>query len=278
VGRLRIVVTGATGLVGRQVATLLSADHDVWAVTRRPAFESTAIRTVIGDLAAPALPAGLPESADTIIHLAQSEHFRTFPEGAPDVFAVNVASTARLLDWAQRAGVRHFILASSGAVDHGASPASFYVASKKSAELLAQSYASALSVLVIRFFFVYGPGQRRSMLVPRLIDHVRSGTAISLAGGDGPRFNPVFVDDAARALVAAVQHQTAGLINIAGPDVLTVRAMADAIAASVGHAPRFDESPLAAEDLVGDISRMCAELVPPAFTFAQGVQRMLAGL
>ena len=274
-GRLKIVVTGATGLVGRQVAMLLSDHHDVSAITRRAAFEGTRIKTIVGDLSAPELPAAMPASADVVIHLAQSEHFRAFPGGAPDVFAVNVASTARLLDWGQRANVRHFILASTGAVDHGASPASFYVASKKSAELLAESYSSAFAVLVLRFFFVYGPGQRRLMLVPRLIDSVRAGTAITLAGGHGPLLNPIFVDDAARAVVAAVANQTHGLVNIAGPHPLTVREMADAVAAAVGRQPQFVNDPQLPADLVGDTTRMRAELVPASCTFAQGVQRML---
>lgn len=272
--RLKILITGASGLVGSRVAALLSEEHDVFALCRQPSLEAP-IRSVLGDLSLPELPAGLPESADVVVHLAQSARFREFPDGAPDVFAVNVASTARLLDWARRAGVRHFILASSGAVDHPGAPFSYYVASKKSAELLVESYAPILTTLVIRFFFVYGPGQRRSMLVPRLIDNVRAGTDIAIAG-DGARLNPIFVEDAARAVAAAVTRQTQGVINIGGPEVLTLREMANAIAASAGREARFVDDPRQMPaDLVGDITRMRAELLQPSWTFKQGIHSML---
>ena len=57
------------------------------------------------------------------MHLAQSPRYRDFPEGALDVFEVNVGSTQRLLDWACRQGVKRFIYASSGGVyGHGEAP------------------------------------------------------------------------------------------------------------------------------------------------------------
>jgi nucleoside-diphosphate-sugar epimerase len=43
----------------------------------------------------------LPSSCDVIIHLAQSPHFRDFPNSALDVFKINIESPARLLDYAK---------------------------------------------------------------------------------------------------------------------------------------------------------------------------------
>ena len=176
----------------------LSASHEVWAVARKPLSPSPhpSITWLQWDLNHPALPPELPAAADVVVHLAQSEHYRDFPAQAMDVFNVNVASTAMLLDWSRRAGVSQFILASSGGVGGAQRSHSYYLASKQSAESLSAGYAALFQVLVTRFFFVYGSGQKRGMLVPRLIDAVQSGDRIPLDGADGPRLNPVHVDDA----------------------------------------------------------------------------------
>lgn len=262
---MKVVVTGATGLVGRTLIPLLHDRHEVCAIGR--------------DLAAPELPRGLPATADVVVHLAQSPHYRDFPAHALDIFNVNVASTARLLDWSRTAGVRHFILASTGAVGSAGAPASYYVASKQSAELLATSYDACFGVLIVRFFFVYGHGQRASMLVPRLIDTIRTDGSVSLAGTDGPRLNPVHVDDAAQALMKAMELAITGQINVAGPEVLTIRAMSECIAARAGRTPRFaSDGGQTAQDVVGDISRMRELLGPPRLSFADGIDRMMSAM
>ena len=68
------------------------------------------------DLTRPGVQRALPGGAQGVIHLAQSRHDRTFPEGADDVVDVNVAATARLLDYARSAGAGRFVLASTATV------------------------------------------------------------------------------------------------------------------------------------------------------------------
>ena len=61
-------------------------------------------------------PTHLPSHIDGVLHLAQSHAYRDFPAGAVDMFRVNVASTASLLEYARRAGASRFYLASTGSV------------------------------------------------------------------------------------------------------------------------------------------------------------------
>jgi nucleoside-diphosphate-sugar epimerase len=215
----------------------------------------------------------LPEGVDIVVHLAQSAHYRSFPEHAIDVFNVNVASTARLLDWARARGVRQFILASSGGVsDQAPRPLSHYAASKRCAEMLAESYAAFFDVLILRFFFVYGAGQKSWMLVPRLVDAITSSREIFLVGSDGPRLNPVYVGDAVRAIERGIEGRVTGTIDVAGPDVLTVREMGDAIATRVGRTARYACDPGAsAQDVIGDIRAMSARLARPQRSFRDGI-------
>jgi len=273
---MRIVITGASGLIGRSLLARLSAAHEIWALSRTADFGEARARWIACDLTADRLPNDLPPQADAVIHLAQSSRFREFPEQALDVFAVNTASTALLLDWARRAGVRHFVLASSGGLGAAAAEQPYYLSSKHAAELLASSYQSIFDVLVLRFFFVYGRGQNATMLVPRLIESVRSGGVIRLPGGSGPRLNPIHVSDAVSAIEAALARRVTGTMDIAGPQEMTLKEMCENIAAKLQRRPQFqDAAQEPALNLVGDIAAMTGRLGAAAVRFTDGVADLL---
>lgn len=48
----------------------------------------------------------------------------------------------------------------------------FYLTSKYCSELILDNYSSFLTIIQLRLFFVYGMGQRKDMLIPRLIENV----------------------------------------------------------------------------------------------------------
>ncbi len=282
---MRLLVTGAAGLIGRHLIEALRTHHEVHAL-HRPGLpgEGSGVRWIAADLTDRHFVEALPGGVDCVIHLAQSQRFREFPEGARDVFGVNVESTAALLDWSVRTGVRRFVLASSGGIyGHGrdpfreerpvgsAGPLSHYLASKHCAELLSESYADHLTVVILRFFFVYGPGQRSDMFIPRLTRSVAEGRPITLDGLDGLSTNPVHVADAVSAVRCALDLEQGHRIDIGGPDVLSLRQIADAIAARLGRAPLYAVNPDAEpRDLIGDITKMRRLLEAPTIRFAEG--------
>jgi UDP-glucose 4-epimerase len=272
-----VLVTGATGLLGKYVLRSLIKHFDVSALVRRhPESPLKDVKYVIIDLESSIDASILPKKTDVVVHFAQSPKFRDFPETAVDIFNVNVSSTAHLLDYAKRAKAKHFIYASSGGV-YGASSHAFkenaaivpagqlgyYLGSKACGEILVQSYASVFQVTVIRPFFIYGPGQNRSMLIPRLMDSVSSGKPISLQGRDGIRINPLHVEDASAAVIAALGSTESATYNIAGPDVLSVRQIAEAMGNHLEKAPTFEYSEGEPRDLIADISLMQSRLHRP---------------
>jgi nucleoside-diphosphate-sugar epimerase len=133
-----------------------------------------------------------------------------------------------------------------------------------------------MNVAVLRIFFAYGAGQKRSMLIPRLVDSIKAGDPVSLQGHDGIRINPIHAGDAARAVLAALNLEGFDRINVAGPDILSLREISGIIAGKVGRAPVFavDESKEAL-DLIGDIGKMGARLVSPARRFEDGVGELI---
>ena len=218
----------------------------------------------------------LPSQLDCIIHLAQSANFRDFPQSALDVFKVNIDSTAQLLDYGRKVGVKQFIYASSGGVyGNGVNPFNenaplvpfkqlgFYLGSKACSEILVQSYASIFNVIILRPFFMYGPGQNRNMLIPRLMDSVANGKPIVLQGENGILINPIHVKDASSAVLAAMSVQDSSTFNIAGPDILSIRQICEGMGEFLGKKPRFEFQTEKSNDLIGDISEMRHNLHNP---------------
>ncbi len=284
----RLLVTGASGLLGaRFVALAASQGHEVCAVGRSaPEPPQLNVRPIAMDLACPLDRSALPPQIDAVLHLAQSRRFREFPDGAGDVFAVNVARTAELLDYAHGAGATHFVLASTGGVyapsaeplteDSAlAAKPGFYPASKRAAELLAHPYAGLMTVAILRFFFIYGAGQGSDMLMPRLVASLRGGRPIQLQGDDGLSLNPVHVDDAAAAVLAATEMEDSATVNVAGPSTVTLREIAGLIGAELGVAPRFQLDEGSAPSLVADTARMRRVLAEPRTDLQAAIGELL---
>jgi len=273
---MKILVTGAAGLIGRHLLASIDAMHDVTAVTRRPWSEATRAHVIQADLGSPSFIDRLPASIDTVIHLAQSDAYRDFPARAADIFNVNVASTARLLEWARAAGARRFILASAGGADRAAqSPLTFYLATRRSAELLAAGYQPYFNVVTLRFHFVYGTGQAPTMLMPRLVASIRNGSPIALAGPDGLRLTPTHVSDAVMAITSALRIDGSHVIDVAGPEVLSLKAIASIIGRKIGRDPVFEVNGQPPSDIIANLELMRRLLGEPRRRFESGVDDLL---
>jgi nucleoside-diphosphate-sugar epimerase len=223
---------------------------------------------------------------DVIVHLAQSESYKDFPSKSLEVFKVNVDSTASLLDYAVKSGVKKFIYASTGGIYRSGSnpvtedsevmgPSSLgnYFATKLSSEMLCASYRSLFEVNIARFFFIYGPGQREHMLIPRLARSIQENRAITLNGERGIRINPIFVDDASRSIETLITKPGPKTINIAGMEVLDIRNLSEIIGEKLGINPKFEISP-SAPDLISDITKLQSILGKNFVDFRTGLSHM----
>ncbi len=290
---MRILLTGATGFLGGRLLRHLAGRHNVYAIVRAArANLHPGAEWLVQDLAAAKWQIRLPDGVDTVIHLAQSPHFRDFPARAPDIYGVSVNATMQLLDWAAKTGVRHFIFASTGGV-YGASdapvkegyplvgdggPLGFYFAVKRCGELLGVQYAKTLRFIALRLFFVYGSEQPAQMLLPRLANNVRRGNLISLQGPDGIRLNPIHVNDAVVAIERCFALDESCTLNVAGPEVVTLRQIAQTLGEKIGRAPEYKvEAAAHPGHLVADISLMSHALGAPTMGLDAGLAEMLQG-
>ncbi|EFG04764.1 NAD-dependent epimerase/dehydratase family protein [Streptomyces clavuligerus] len=227
-GSGKAVVTGAAGFIGCHLVTALrDGGTDVVGIDRRDTWEDGeteragdrgSLRAVHGDLVSLELEP-LLSGVGTVFHLAALPGVRPSWTRFPEYLHCNVLATQRLMDACARTGVRRVVVASSSSVyggpgesgtmseDQVPSPLSPYGVTKLAAERLALAFAArddiSLDVRALRFFTVYGPGQRPDMLITRMIRAALEGAPLAIHG-DGTQIRDfVHVSDVVRALTLA---------------------------------------------------------------------------
>lgn len=286
---MRILITGSNGLIGSELTSLLAGEHTVYALGRNfNNIESGNYTQLKFDLTRDLELSGLPPKIDVIYHLAQSEYFRDFPEKVNEVFSVNVLSTLRLLDYARKSGCKQFIYASSGGV-YGNSKEEFreeeeikartdlgfYLGTKFCSEILVENYASFFDVVICRLFFAFGPKQRRSMFIPRLVDSVIEGKEIVIQGKEGIKVNPIYIDDVKNALSKILGIKGSHKINIGGEEILSIKEITDIIGKVLNKRPCFKYIEGQPQNVVGDISKMKRLLYKPNILFSNAVKKLI---
>ena len=151
----------------------------------------------------------------------------------------------------------------------------FYLATKQCSEIILDNYSSLLQIIQLRLFFVYGKGQRKDMLIPRLIDNVRSGVPLHLQGASGITINPTHVSDAVNAIKASLNLSGSHKINIAGPESLTMKEMGNIIGRLIHKQPQFIVEEKEAKNLIGSTSTMSKMLVKPITKFKDGIKDLI---
>lgn len=285
----KILITGSNGLIGEALIERLVKEDEyaIFGVCRSTG--NSRINTINLDLNTEWESSQLPPKIDIVIHLAQSENFRNFPESAIEVFNVNTISTLRLLEYARKAGAENFIYASSGGVygnsDSGfneeaplisSKDLGFYLGTKFCSEILVENYSNFFDINILRFFFVYGPKQRKNMLIPRMVESVKVGNPIQLQGECGLKINPIFVTDAVKAIETTMQIKGNNKFNIAGTEILSLKEIANIIGLKLGKKPVFNyDNSKEAKHLIADISKMNKLLCTPQVNFNSGIDFLI---
>jgi NADH dehydrogenase len=231
-----LLLTGATGLLGSAVLRRLLADGiEVRCLVRDPrrlGAQRVRVQLTIGDLAEPASYRRALRGVDTVVHLAGTAR----DQAAGSIEEVDGLAVWRLARAAERAGVRRMLWTTR----LGATPQ--HPARVQRAEALAdRALAGAdLELTTLACSLLYGSGDRRAVRLDRLA----LLPAVPIAGSGDARVQPLWVEDAAACVVAALGRPP-GRHELAGPDVLTARQVVELVLRARGHRRRVVPVPLA---------------------------------
>ncbi len=194
-----ILVTGGSGFIGSHVIQRLSSHYDMVNFDLKKS-QNNQIKQIIGDITDFSLVEKAVEKCDAIIHLAAQISVPLSFDDPSENDRINVQGTQNIIEAAQKYGIKRLIMASSAAVygrcndlplkeQSAGECLSPYAKSKwqnESQILLARE--SGLQAVALRFFNVYGPGQRTdgayAAVIPKFIQ-MMSKNEQPIVNGDG---------------------------------------------------------------------------------------------
>jgi len=294
-----VLVTGATGFVGRPaVAALRARSHEVVAVTSRPgAPVDGAARTLVADLldADGHVALVADAGASHLLHLAwYAEHgrFWTAPQNLDWIGA-----TLRLLRAFCEGGGRRAVVAGTCAeydwdseaplVEDGTPlrPSTLYGAAKRATHVAADAYArqEGLGLAWGRIFFLFGAGEAPGRLIPSVAGALLRGEDAAVTAGDQVR-DFLAIEELGDAFAALLESDVDGAVNVASGRAVTVRDVVGMVGRALGAEERVRYGALPARpgdppSIVADVRRLRDEVGwAPRETLEAGIERVVAAL
>ncbi|HEV3204644.1 MAG TPA: NAD-dependent epimerase/dehydratase family protein [Gemmataceae bacterium] len=303
---MKCLVTGAAGFIGSHLCQRLLQDgHDVVGIDAfipyypRPIKEANlnglrphrAFAFFEIDLRHDPIE-GLLKDVAVVFHLAAMAGLTKSWTHFEDYQSCNLTATHRLLEAVRKGpGLQRLLYASTSSVYGRYSsgdetlptrPISPYGVTKLAAENLCRAYAEehGLPLVVLRYFSVYGPGQRPDMGYHRFIQAMLSGEPVVVYGDGLQARGNTYVSDCVEATVAAVQAFPGEVYNIGGGEVASVWEILEKLEPIIGQKARLKREP----GRVGDQRSTCADTSKlfrhfgwqPKVTLAIGLEQQVA--
>lgn len=260
-----VLLTGATGLIGRHCAAPLRAAGFEVLSASRTGQDGIALDLLDGDAVAEAMATHRPSH---LIHLAWHDGPNRYHDPANLDWAKATLDLARA--FRDAGGQRAVFVGSCAEYDWSAgpvfvedanlAPASLYGAAKVAAARAIANLDGAPAHAWARVFFCFGPGEPRGRLLGDLIAGLRAGQPVDCTDGQQAR-DFLHVADIAEALVAILQSDMTGPVNIGAGQATPVKALIGEVAAQMnrpdlirlGARPRPKDDPA---EITADVTRL----------------------
>ncbi|MFZ1785140.1 MAG: NAD-dependent epimerase/dehydratase family protein [Ferruginibacter sp.] len=307
-----ILVTGSAGFIGTHVCTLLlSKGFRVIGVDNFDPFYSRAIKEA--NLAVnknhPAfhfyelditegLDAVTEENISAIIHLAAKAGVRPSIEDPAGYIKANIDGTQKVHEFMLARAIGKLIFASSSSVygnnkktpfseeDSVDNPISPYAFTKKAGELMNYTFHHLyhIDIINLRFFTVYGPGQRPDLAIHKFVKKIARNEPLVLFGDGQTARDYTYVDDTVSGIYSALEYclNNTGLyttVNLGNSSPVTLHELVDVIYTAMGKEQQTIHEPMQPGDVditFADISK--AEQLfnyKPATRLAEGIEKFI---
>ena len=267
----RVVVTGGAGFVGSHLCRELLARGD--AVVAVDNLVTGSLDNV-ADLAGPDfafveadVSAGVDVdgSVDAVLHLASPASPVDFARIPIEILKVGSLGTLNTLDLARAKGARYFLASTSEVYGdplvhpqpesywgnvNPVGPRSVYDEAKRFAEATAMAYHRhhGVDVRIVRIFNTYGPYMRPDdgRVVSNFIVQALAGAPLTVHGDGTQTRSFCYVDDEVRGLLALLDSDHVGPVNVGNPTEFTVLELAETVLEVTGSPSelRFDPRPV----------------------------------
>ncbi len=282
----RILITGAAGFIGSNLVSSLLAkgSYDIIGIDNFDDFYSrdqkeknisefqsrAGFQFVEGDVTKMSDLSLLGE-IDIIVHLAAKAGVRPSILDPISYQSVNVGGTQNLLEFARQRNIRQFVFASSSSVyginehvpwseEDKLMPISPYASTKLSCEMLGHVYSHLYGIrfLALRFFTVYGPGQRPDLAIHKFFKSIIKGKPIPVFGDGSTRRDYTFVEDTVKGIEGAISYEGADfeIINLGNHQTVTLSDLISAIERTCGKKAIIDRQP----QQPGDVPQTYADI------------------
>lgn len=305
------LVTGAAGFIGSHLTeallwegeTVIGIDNFDGLYDRSVkerdlglARDHDAFRLVEGDIRDSEALSRLPDSVDSIIHLAALAGVRPSIADPVRYTDLNLMGTSQVLAFAKECGIKSFLFASSSSVYgnnrkvpfSGADPVHHAISPdasrKKSGELLchAASHLDGIGMICLRFFTVYGPRQRPDLAILKFARLMRAGEEIPKFGDGSTSRDYTYITDILDGVTKAHAWSRANpgdfeVAYLGESRTITLTEMIDTISDVLGVEPKIRQVPMRPQDedrTFADVSKAREILgYDPVVGFREGLEK-----
>jgi UDP-glucuronate 4-epimerase len=288
---MHVVVTGGAGFIGSNLIKNLFRESPgvrITCIDNLDPFYSVAIKQfniqeykdnpnfhfLSNDLAVTSpeeLIALIRGKVDIIIHIAAKAGVRPSIKNPLAYQQSNVIGLQNMLDFAKEKGVKQFVFASSSSVygvnDHypwkeneQLMPISPYAMTKLSGEMLGHVYSKLFGIrfIALRFFTVYGPGQRPDLAIHTFTKAILKGEPITMYGDGSTSRDYTFVEDTVQGVIAAMYYDKSNfeIFNLGNNYTVSLRDLVKAIEELIGKKAIIEQHP----DQPGDVPKTFADI------------------
>ena len=308
-----ILVTGCAGFIGSHVCTLLlSKGFTVIGVDNFDPFYNRAAKEL--NLAkfkthpsfifyeidiTQGLQAVKEENIKAVIHLAAKVGVRPSIEDPAGYLAVNIVGTQKVHEFMQARSIHKLVFASSSSVygnnkkmpfnedDPVDNPISPYAFTKKAGELMNYTFHHLYNIDIInlRFFTVYGPGQRPDLAIHQFVKKISNNQHLVLFGDGQTARDYTYIDDTVSGIYNALEYclQNTGVyttVNLGNNKPVKLIELVDTIYAVMGKEKNVVYEAMQPGDVditYADISKAATLFnYKPATNLTDGIRKFIA--
>jgi len=217
------------------------------------------------------LARAIKDPVDVIVHLAAKAGVRPSILNPLSYQQANVIGLQNLLDFAKETKCKQFVFASSSSVygindhfpwkeDEQLMPISPYAMTKLAGEMLGHVYSKLFDIrfIALRFFTVYGPGQRPDLAIHKFTKTILNGKPIGMYGDGTTSRDYTYVDDTVQGIIGAMKYDKTNfeIFNLGNNYSVSLKELIESIEKVTGKKASIEQLP----DQPGDVPKTFADI------------------